>query len=167
MLIGLLLVMPFSHRDLWSAAHIKGQLASGPMPEGKTFFYFLVITSFDWLQFTAFRLSREPESIPAWSYFDAWFAFGVTFAALIYLFLCNGGTRGVHFLSRYFPLSVVVGWKFVAAGLIALPVVRMLLSGASQSVIGWSLSGALAGLNLLMFLRIGHHLKGLSRETRA
>src|SRR5918999_1584279 len=149
--------MPLSHRDLWSTAHVKTQLAFGPMSEAKTFLYFLAIMAFDWLQFTAFRLSRSSEPIAAWNYFNAWFSLAITLATLVYLFMCNGGTRGRHFLHRYFPLSVVVGWKFVAAGLIALPVVRMLLSGASQSVIGWSLSGALAGLNVLMFLRIGHH----------
>ena len=159
--------MPFSHRDLWSTAHIKAQLASGPMSEGKTFLYFLAIMAFDWLQFTAFRLARSSEPIPAWNHFDAWFAFAITIAALVYLFLCNGGTRGAHFLYRYFPLSVVVGWKFVAASLVALPTLKMLLSGASPNVSGWSLSATLAALNVIMFYRIGHHLKGLGREARA
>jgi hypothetical protein len=31
-------------------------------------------------------------------------------------------------------------------------------------VIGWSLSFTLAAMNLVMFLRIGHHLKWLSRR---
>ena len=165
--VGLLLVMPLSHRDLWSTAHVKRQLASGPMSEAKTFVYFLAIMAFDWLQFTAFRLSRSSEPIPAWTYFDAWFALAITLAALVYLFLCNGGTRGAHFLYRYFPLSVVVGWKFVAASLIVFPAVKVLLSGASPNVNGWSLSVTLAALNLVMFYRIGHHLKWLSRESRA
>ena len=159
--------MPFNHRDLWSTAHIKAQLAAGPMSEGKTFLYFLAITSFDWLQFTAFRLSHPSEPIPTWNYFDALFAFAITLAAVVYLFLCNGGTRGMYFLYRYFPLSVVVGWKFVAAWFIVLPPLKVLLSGASPNVIGWSLSATLAALNLVMFLRIGHHLKELSRESRA
>ena len=154
--------MPFNHRDLWSTAHVKTQLASGPMSEGKTFLYFLAITGFDWLQLTAFRLSHSPEPTPTWGYFDAWFAFAITLAALVYLFLCNGGTRGSHFLDRYFPLSVVVGWKIVAASFVVLPAVKAALSGAPPSVIGWSLSAALATLNLVMFLRIGHHLKRLS-----
>jgi hypothetical protein len=159
--------MPFSHRDLWSTAHVRPQLASGPMSEAKTFLYFLAIMAFDWAQFTAFRLSRSSEPIAAWNYFDAWFALAITLAALVYLFLCNGGTRGVHFLYRYFPLSVVVGWKFVAASLVALPAVKVSLSGASPNVSGWSLSATLAALNLIMFYRIGHHLKWLGRESRA
>jgi hypothetical protein len=64
-------------------------------------------------------------------YFDACLAFAITIAALVYLCLCNGGTRGAHFLYRYFPLSVVVGWKVVVASLVALPVAKVLLSGVS------------------------------------
>jgi hypothetical protein len=86
---------------------------------------------------------------------------------LVYLFLCNGGTRGAHFLYRYFPLSVVVGWKFVAVSPVALLAVKVLLSEASPNVSGWSLSAALVALNLIMFYRIGHHLKELGREARA
>jgi hypothetical protein len=97
-------------------------------------------------------------------HFDAWFALALTIAALVYLFFCNGGTRGAHFLQRYFPLSVVVGWKIVAVSFVVLPAVRASLQGASPSVIGWSLSFALAAMNLVMFLRIGHHLKWLSRR---
>ena len=159
--------MPFSHRDLWSTAHVRTQLASGPMSEAKTFLYFLAITAFDWLQFTAFRLSRSSEPIPPWNYFDAWLALAITIAALVYLFLCNGGTRGAHFLYRYFPLSVVVGWKVVVASLVVLPVAKMLLSGVSPNVSGWSLSATVATLNLVMFYRIGHHLKCLGREGPA
>src|SRR5215813_9370037 len=114
------------------------------MSEGKTFFYFLVISAFDWVQFTAFRLSRSCEAIPASNYFDAWFALALTLAALVYLFLCNGGPRGSHFLYRYFPLSVVVGWKFVAASLVILPALKILQRGASPDVSGWSLSAFVA-----------------------
>ena len=53
-------------------------------------------SSSDWLQFTAFRLSRSSEPIPPWNYFDAWLALAITIAALVYLFLCNvGGTTHV------------------------------------------------------------------------
>jgi len=78
------------------------------MSEGKTFLYFLTITGFDWLQFSAFRLSQRPQPLSTSDYFDVVFAFAITLGGLVYLFLCNGHLRGVHFLYRYFPLSVVV-----------------------------------------------------------
>jgi len=126
--------MPFDHRDLWSTAHVQAQLTSGPMSEGKTFLYFLTITGFDWLQFSAFRLSQRPQPLSTSDYFDVVFAFAITLGGLVYLFLCNGHLRGVHFLYRYFPLSVVVGWKFVAASLIVLPALTASLQGASPGL---------------------------------
>jgi hypothetical protein len=93
------------------------------------------------------------------------FAFAITLGGVVYLFLCNGQLRGVYFLYRYFPVSVVVGWKFVAASLIVIPALRTSLTGASPSLVGWSLSLALAALNLAMFLRIGHHFKDLRRAA--
>jgi hypothetical protein len=52
------------------------------MSEGKTFLYFPAITGFDCLQLTVFRLSQRPQAISTWDYFGAWFAFGITLAAL-------------------------------------------------------------------------------------
>ena len=136
------------------------------MSEAKTFLYFIALMTFDWVQFTAFRLSRSSEPIPAWNYFDAWFALAISLAAWVYLFFCNGGTRGAHFLYRYFPLSVVVGLKFVAASLVVLSAVTISLNGVSPNLRGWSISATAAAINLIMFYRIGHHLKWLARETR-
>jgi hypothetical protein len=157
--------MPFNHRDFWSTTHVKAQLQSGPMPDGKTFLYFLAITAFDWLQFTMFRLAQRSEPISTWERFDAWIAVAITIAGLVYLFLCNGGWHGQHFLYRYFPLAVVVGWKIVAVSIIAIAAMQASLTGTSPAFIGWSTSAALVAVNLVMFLRIGHHLTTLRRAT--
>jgi hypothetical protein len=133
--------------------------------EGKTFLYFLAITGFDWLQFTEVRLSGRSEAIRPWDWFDAGFALAITLAGLVYLFACNGGPRGTHFLQRYFPLSVVVGWKFLAASFVVLGVLRAALKDAPPELLGWSAAIALAALNLAMFLRIGHHIRVIRRQT--
>ena len=111
--------MPLSHRDLWDARHVKSELAAHAMPEGKVFLYFLAITTFDWLQFTAFRIRPNPEPLSPSAQFDAWFGFGITVVGVVFLFLCNGGGRGKDFLYQYFPLSGVVGRKFVVAMVVA------------------------------------------------
>ena len=102
--------MPENHRDLWDTRHVKSELAARAMPEGKVFLYFLAITTFDWLQLTAFRIRPNPEPLSPSSQFEAWFGLGITVVGVVFLFLCNGGGRGKDFLYRYFPLSVVVGW---------------------------------------------------------
>jgi hypothetical protein len=48
--------MPLTHRDLWDTRHLTSVLGARAMPEWQVFLYFLAITTFDWLQFTAFRL---------------------------------------------------------------------------------------------------------------
>ena len=131
------------------------------MPEWKVFLYFLAITTFDWLQFTILRImpAREPLSPP--SQFEAWFGFGITVVGIVFLFVCNGGARGKDFLYRYFPLSVVVGWKFVVVIVVATWAASVLLEGQTESVTRWSAVAIVCTLNVLMFLRIGHHLKAL------
>jgi len=159
--------MPLNHRDLWDTRHVKSKLAARAMPEGKVFLYFLAITTFDWLQLTAFRIRPNPGPLSAPSQFDAWFGFGITVVGVVFLFLCNGGGLGKDFLYRYFPLSAVVGWKFVAAMVIASWALSLLLAGQPENVTRWSVVALGWLLNVLMFLRIGQHLQGLSREAAA
>jgi hypothetical protein len=159
--------MPLNHRDLWDTRHVKSELAAGAMPEGKVFLYFLAITTFDWLQLTAFRIRPNPEPLSRLSQFEAWFGFGVTVVGVAFLFLCNGGGRGKDFLYRYFPLSVVVGWKFVVALVVASWASSLLLAGQPDYVTRWSAVALGCLFNVLMFLRIGQHLKGLSRDAAA
>lgn len=76
----------------------------------------------------------------------------------------NAGRKGTQFLQRYFPLSVTVGWKFVAAMVAVLWMVEHAMAGSSPEIRGWSTTGVLAGLNVAMFWRIGTHLATLARE---
>jgi len=137
------------------------------MSEWKTFLYFLALTTFDWLQFTTLRTAQYEERPPYLSSFDAWFAFGITILGLVFLFACNGGPQGRDFLYRYFPLSVVVGWKFVAVALVASWVGSIALQNSPDSVRGWASSAILVAINVAMFLRIGFHLNHLARQHEA
>jgi hypothetical protein len=161
------MVMPLNHRDLWDTRHVKSELAARAMPERTVFLYFLAITTFDWLQFTAFRIRPSPEPLSPSAQFDAWFGFGITVVGVVFLFLCNGGGRGKDFLYRYFPLWVVVGWKFVVAMVVASWALSLGLAGQPENVIRWSLVALGCLGNALMFLRIGQHLRALSREAAA
>ena len=136
------------------------------MPEGKVFLYFLAITTFDWLQLTAFRLRPNPEPLSPAAQFDAWFGLGITVVGVVFLFHCNGGGRGKDFLYRYFPLSVVVGWKFVLVMVVASWALSRALAEQPENVTRWSLVALGVLGNALMFLRIGQHLKALSRRAR-
>lgn len=153
--------MHLDHRLLWDTSHVKTMLRTCSLSEGGVFAYFLAIMTFDWLQFTVIRTSPSP-GISNWALVDAWFTFLLTIAGLGYLFICNGGTSGRDFLYRYFPLSVVVGWKFVAAMFLALWLFDAVFPNASHAQAGWCSAAILAVINMLMLFRIGRHIKAVA-----
>jgi len=154
----------FNHRYVWSTAFIKELLRQNGLSEAASFGYFLVIMAFDWLQFTLIATTPTP-SISSWSAVGAWTTFAVTMLGLPYLYRKNGGGTGQQFLRRYFPLSVTVGWKFVVTMFVALWLIPVALAGQGDEVLGWSANVVLAVINILMFWRIGFHMKTLSNES--
>ncbi len=156
--------MSFNHRYLWSTAFITNLLRDGRLSEASTFRYFLAIMAFDWLQFT-FMATTPTASISLWSRVGAWATFAITVLGLLYLYRKNGGSTGTHFLQRYFPLSISVGWKFVVAMFVVLWLIPVVLAGQSKATLGWSTTVSFTVINILMFWRIGFYLESLSNEA--
>lgn len=156
--------MSLNHRLLWSTAFITKLLRAERLSEAAAFRYFLAIMAFDWLQFTLIATTPTP-SISLWSTVGSWATFSVTVLGLLYLYRMNGGSNGRQFLHRYFPLSITVGWKFVAAMFVTLWLIPVVLAGQSNETLGWSGTVSLAVINILMFWRIGFHLRSLSNEA--
>jgi hypothetical protein len=50
----------FSLRDLWDTAHLVARLAERQLGETESFAWFLILMAFDWLQFTAIRVTTRP-----------------------------------------------------------------------------------------------------------
>jgi hypothetical protein len=159
--------MPLNHRDLWDTKHLKSELAANAISEGKLFLYFFAITGFDWLQFTAIRLTAVSEVIADWERVDALSTLSLTAIGLVFLFLCNGGILGKDFLYRYFPLSFVVGWKFMICASTATWLISLFMQGEPAYFVGWVSTAAFALFNVAMFLRIGFHLRDISRASYA
>lgn len=158
--------MSFNYRYLWSTRYITSLLRTEHVSDAATFRYFLAIMAFDWFQFTLIATTPTP-SISLWSTVGSWSTFAVTVLGLLYLYRMNGGSTGKKFLQRYFPLSVTVGWKFVVAMFVVLWFIPVALSGQNDEVVGWSATASLAVINILMFWRIGAHLRLLSEEAGA
>ncbi|GKS77372.1 hypothetical protein AVME950_20770 [Acidovorax sp. SUPP950] len=155
--------MSFNHRYLWSTAFVTSSLRNERLSETATFCYFLAIMAFDWLQFTLIATTPNT-SISLWSTVGSWSTFAVTVLGLVYLYRMNGGSNGRKFLQRYFPLSVTVGWKFVVAMFVALWLIPRVLAGQNHETLGWSATVSFTVINILMFWRIGAHLRSLSDE---
>lgn len=159
-------VMRFEHRFLWSTRFVREQLGANRLSDGAIFGYFLTIMTFDWLQFTLIATTPSAH-ISQWSYVSSWTTFAITVLGLVYLFYKNHGSHGKEFLSRYFPLSVTVGWKFVVAMFIAMHVLSTGFAWRNDEAMGWSSTAIFATLNITMFWRIGHHLGALAHDTDA
>lgn len=155
--------MSFHHRYLWSTAFITNILRNEHLSEAATFRYFLAIMAFDWLQFTLTTTAPTP-SISLWSTVGSWINFAITVLGLLYLHRKNGGSTGKHFFSRYFPLSITVGWKFVLTMFVVLWLIPVVLGNQSNETLGWSATISISAINIVMLWRIGFHLESLSNE---
>lgn len=153
--------MSLDLRYAWSSRFVREKLRVGALSEGGSFWYFWVIMVFDWLQLTLIA-TTPTVGIEAWSATSSWATFAITAIGLLYLYHMNGGRNGRHFLHRYFPLSVTVGWKFVLVMVIAAWVVPLALSSRGEAFTGWAATLTLGVINLAMFWRIGCHLRLLA-----
>lgn len=153
--------MPLDLRYFWSTSFVKERLREARLTEAASFRYFLAVMAFDWLQFTLIATTQTP-SVSPWSAASAWASLAITLLGLPYLYRRNGGGTGQYFFRRYFPLSIVVGWKFVVAMVVALWFVPVVLAGQSDEMLGWSAAVMLALINITMFWRIGFHLASLA-----
>ncbi len=155
--------MSMNHRYLWSSRFVREQLGANALSEAAAFRYFLAIMVFDWLQLTAIATTPTPIISP-WSFAGAWITCVLTVAGLMYLYARNDGRKGKQFLHRYFPLSVTVGWKFVAAMFAVIWLIDKVLVASNPETRGWSTTSVLVVLNGAMFWRIGKHLTVLARK---
>ena len=156
----------FEHRTIWSSRFVRDRLQRVRIYEAASFYYFLAVMAFDWLQFTVIG-TTPTQKLSEWSIAGSWLTFLITVLGLLYLFIMNGGRSGEMFLYRYFPLSVSVGWKFLVASFVTVAAVNLSLSGQNRQFVGWADTIALALVNVAMFWRIGFHLKILACRKEA
>jgi hypothetical protein len=154
--------MRFNHRYFWSTRFVAARLSDGVLSEAVVFRYFLAVMAFDWLQFTLIAVTPSSAVTTAASV-HAWSTFAVTVLGLVYLYACNGGAAGRDFLRRYFPLSVTVGWKFVAAMLLVSMLLERVMAGAAPGLRQWAWVGLMASLNVALFGRLGQVLRRVAR----
>jgi len=153
--------MLIDHRLAWSTRHVKRKLSEQRLSDRATFFYFLGIIAFDWLQFSIAQSLPTPFVAP-WTLAGIWLTFAATIGGLVYLFRCNGRS-GEAFLQRYLPLAVTVGWKFFLASFVLVASIDVFIAPYGRQVSGWTNACIVTALNVAMFGRIGWHLKDLAR----
>jgi hypothetical protein len=158
------LFMLSEHRLFWSTRYVKRKLIERSLSEQATFAYFLAVMAFDWLQFSVIAATPNPR-VEAWSVANTWITFAMTVLGLVYLFARNQGGRGGQFMSRFFPLSVTVGWKCGAVLYVLIWLVEACFGGQGPAVVGWLSTTCVAVVNAFMFWRIGRHLHAIAHAS--
>jgi hypothetical protein len=150
---------------IWNTARLKEKLIDKSLSEGQAFIYFFAILLFDYSQFTFDYLGLNGQEPNIWVKTNIIGALALTFFGVLYVFWCNGGTKGEQFFHRYFSLSVVVGIKFVIL-ILGLPIlVDIATNGEADNMFPWLGSVMIISLNILMFIFIGKHMKSVAHAT--
>jgi hypothetical protein len=144
----------------WNIKSLKKDLVEGKITEYDSLKYLVIMTIIYTLD--AFPLAES--STNQWDII-AFVVIGILdVAGIVYIFSCNGGTKGVHFLQRYLSLGWVTGVRF---SVFALPVVIVFLTinAISNLELRTSLSDVIVmGSLMIGYLFIfGRHIKDVAR----
>ena len=150
---------------IWNTTKLKAKLMNKSLSEGHAFIYFFATLIYDYIGFTFGYLSLNGQEPNTWVKLNIYGALGLTFFGVLYVFWCNGATKGEQFFNRYFSLSVVVGIKF-AILMIGLPIlVDMATNGEAYNGFPWLGSAMFICLNILMFVFIGKHIRSVAQAV--
>ncbi len=150
---------------IWNTTKLKEKLMNKSLSEGQAFVYFFATLIYDYIGFTFGYLGLNGQEPNAWVKINIYGALALTFFGVLYIFWCNGATKGEQFFHRYFSLSVVVGIKF-AILMLGLPIlVDFATNGKAYDMFPWLGSAMFICLNILMFAFIGRHIKSVATAT--
>ena len=150
---------------IWNTTKLKEKLMNKSLTEGHAFAYFFAILIYDYIGFTFGYMGLNGQEPNVWIKTNIYAALALTFFGVLYVFWCNGATKGEQFFNRYFSLSVVVGIKF-AILMLGLPIlVDLATSGEAYNMFPWLGSAMFICLNILMFVFIGKHIKSVAYAT--
>lgn len=149
---------------IWNTRSLKAKLREGTLSDTHAFVYFFATLIFDYVGFTLGYLGQNGQPLSGWGRANALIALAMTFFGVLYVFFCNGGSRGKQFFHRYFSLSVVVGIK-IALALYLIPLIPLAINallGTAIHIPVWTAFAYVWAMNFLFFVVVGQHLRQLS-----
>lgn len=103
----------FSHiRQFFSTQAVNEKIANGTLSEIQLFIYFYLILMFDTISFVQSWLSIAGKEPTLLDLVNVWGLLIINALGYIFLFLINGGSKGQHFLKKFFSFSFTVGYKY-------------------------------------------------------
>lgn len=140
----------------WRIEELKKDLIARPLADRDVLPYLLLFVGI-----TGLIPVFPPESMNAWDYATALWTFLLTITGTLYLYRCNGGKAGSHFVQRYLSIGwvVAVRWALVVT---ALFVVLLLLVDASDEGSSPAVALFFMVAEVVLYQRIGHHIHSVA-----
>ncbi|MEW6306286.1 MAG: hypothetical protein AB1705_22695 [Verrucomicrobiota bacterium] len=148
----------------WRIERLKAEMAARPLSEREVLPYLVVFVGL------ATAVGYIPQAITnVWDGVGAVWSVALAVFGTIYIYRQNGGEDGQHFLQRY----LAIGWVVTIRWLVILILVAIaffalmtvLESEAEQTT--WYEFLFLAVVEVVVYWRIGYHVRDLAQRTRA
>lgn len=131
--------------NFFSTKSVKEKITNGTLSEMQIFIYFYLILMFDTVSFVQQWLAIAGKQPTLLDWVNIWGLLIINAIGFIVLFLANGGSKGHHFLKKFFSFSFTVGYKYAILFFICTALLTSQTLGIAAIVI----------LNTLMVANIG------------
>lgn len=137
----------------WRIEELKRGLIARPLTDREVLPYFLIF-----LGITGLVPVFPVESMNLWDYAGAIWTLLLMMVGTVYLYRCNGGAAGSHFVQRYLSIGwvVAVRWGMVV---MAVFVVMLFLIDTSAEETSPQIALFFMIAEVVLYERIGHHIR--------
>ena len=143
---------------------LKPSLIQGPLPENQTIKY-LLICMFLWLPI---RISPLLQMQDSWLNIIDIATILIALIGTYYCFKNNGGSNGVFFLQRFFPIGLVVGARIAVMFFFPIFVVLLIIDNLIKQIPSatiWHDALTLA-YTIIVYWRISTHISQIAESTK-
>lgn len=137
----------------WQIEELKRELIARPLTDRKVLPYLLIF-----LGSTGLLPVFPTESMNLWDYAGATWTLLLAIVGTIYLYRCNGGAAGIHFVQRYLSIGWVVAVRWGVVVMAAFVAMLFLIdTSAEETTPQVALFFIIA--EVVLYERIGHHIR--------
>ncbi len=147
----------------WKINRLKEDLIKGPLSESESFKYLIAITIVYGLTMVMVLFLENN----FWDIYSAIVTGIISIVGVIYIYKCNNGREGTHFLQRYLSLGWVVGIRWMVLLVLPATIVYFIALGIYSEVPSSTTLLDLLFLNLLylpFFWLFGKHIKDVANR---
>jgi len=149
--------------QFWNIEALKSRLLVRPLSDRESLPYLVAF-----LVSSAFACAFPTIGYNLWDGVSAFLSMITASAGTVYLFFCNGGLNGVHFLQRFFAIGWIATLRCIPLVLVATFVYIYLIETYGQSADESTFQSCMFSLivELLIIWRIGYHIRSLVSASR-